>query len=94
MFGTLSEYGYMIVVIGADMMSSEGKLRISLFLLRLGVFVVMLMWTLDKFVQPDHATTVFAKFYMLEGLGRGALVEWPLACTHSERGFHSASTRL
>jgi len=38
-------------------------------LLRLGVFIVILMWTLDKFVNPEHAAGVFAGFYGLEGLG-------------------------
>lgn len=35
----------------------------SLPLLRLGVFIVMLMWTLDKYVQPDHAGRVFEKLW-------------------------------
>jgi len=44
-------------------------LPLSLLLLRLGVFIVFLVWTLDKFVNPDHAANVFAKFYALENLG-------------------------
>ncbi len=50
----------------------DKKLGIALLLLRLGVFIVMFMWTLDKFLHPDHAAAVFANFYMLEGLGEGA----------------------
>ncbi len=42
------------------------RVRLPLLLLRIGVFVVMLMWTLDKFVRPDHATGVFKKFYQLD----------------------------
>ena len=49
------------------------KLPAALLSLRLGVFIVMLMWTLDKFVNPTHAATVFAKFYKLEGLGTTVL---------------------
>lgn len=45
------------------------KLPSALLSLRLGVFVVMLMWTLDKFVNPTHAAGIFANFYNLEGLG-------------------------
>lgn len=41
----------------------------ALLSLRLGVFLVMLMWTLDKFVNPEHAAGVFASFYGLDGLG-------------------------
>lgn len=45
------------------------KLPQALLGLRLGVFVVMLMWTLDKFVQPEHTAGVFENFYGLAGLG-------------------------
>lgn len=45
------------------------KLRVSLFSLRVGVFIVMFFWTLDKFVRPDHAAAVYANFYFLSGFG-------------------------
>ncbi len=46
------------------------NLKISLLLLRLGVFIVMIMWVIDKFVNPGHAAAVANKFYMMpEGLG-------------------------
>ncbi|MFB6355836.1 MAG: hypothetical protein ABEJ65_04905 [bacterium] len=35
----------------------------ALVWLRYGVFLVMLMWTLDKFVNPGHASGVFSTFY-------------------------------
>lgn len=41
-------------------------LNLSLFLLRLGVFIVMFMWTLDKFIHPDHAAQVFESFYFIK----------------------------
>lgn len=44
-----------------------------MLILRYGVFVVMLMWTMDKFINPEHAARVFAKFYGLEGLGEGLM---------------------
>ena len=34
----------------------------------------MLVWTLDKFVQPAHAARVFEKFYGLSALGPMAFV--------------------
>lgn len=43
----------------------------SLLVLRLGVFIVMLMWTLDKFVNPVHAGRVFEAFYGISGLTQG-----------------------
>jgi uncharacterized membrane protein YdjX (TVP38/TMEM64 family) len=49
-------------------MKSEEKLRLSLLLLRLGVFIVMLMWTLDKLVNPDHAIGIYKQFYFLGGI--------------------------
>lgn len=45
----------------------QRKLELSLLTLRLGVFIVMLMWTVDKFVRVDHAKIVFEKFYLLTG---------------------------
>ncbi|MFW5825009.1 MAG: hypothetical protein ACOCVV_08590 [Marinobacter sp.] len=47
-------------------------LPLSLLLLRLGIFVVFLFWTLDKFVQPEYAARVFQTFYGLGGLGEAA----------------------
>lgn len=41
------------------------QLPLTLFLLRLSVFVVFLVWTIDKFVRPSHAATVYQKFYFL-----------------------------
>lgn len=48
-------------------------LEISLLLLRASVFLVMALWTVDKFVNPDHAAGVYATFYGLGGLG-----VWPM----------------
>ncbi|MDL0432788.1 hypothetical protein QPM17_16720 [Marinobacter sp. TBZ242] len=45
------------------------QLPLALLLLRLGIFVVFLFWTLDKLVQPEHAAKVFGAFYGLGGLG-------------------------
>ena len=44
------------------------RIRLPLFLLRIGVFIVMLMWTLDKFVRPEHAAGIFKKFYGIDGI--------------------------
>jgi len=50
-------------------MSTDARVQTPLFLLRLGVFIVMLMWTLDKLINPDHAAAVFERFYFIGGLG-------------------------
>lgn len=49
-------------------MNQQRRLAISLLLLRLGIFVVMLMWTLDKFVRPDHTAGVLLTSYGVNGL--------------------------
>ncbi len=46
-------------------MRATHRLPVVLLLLRLSVFVVMLMWTLDKFVRPAHAATIYKTFYRL-----------------------------
>jgi putative oxidoreductase len=52
-------------------MSYDRRISIALLSLRVSIFLVMLMWTLDKFVQPDHAAAVFEKFYLIGGLNKG-----------------------
>ena len=47
----------------------QRRLAWSLLALRVTVFLVLGMWTLDKFVAPDHGAAVFATFYGLPGLG-------------------------
>ena len=49
-------------------MAVEHRIPCCLFLLRVGVFIVMFMWTLDKFVNPDHAAQVYAFFFGIGGL--------------------------
>lgn len=55
-------------------MNFEKRLSMSLLGLRLTVFLVMLMWTLDKFIQPSHAAGVFEHFYALGGFGSAAII--------------------
>jgi len=46
----------------------DTKLQLSLLFLRLTVFLVMFMWTIDKFINPAHAAKVYEKFYYIAGL--------------------------
>ena len=45
--------------------------RVSLVLLltRISIFIAMIIWVADKFVQPDHAAQVFQAFYGIGGIG-------------------------
>ena len=45
--------------------SEPRRLPLALFFLRLSVFIVFFVWTVDKFVRPSHASTVYQKFYFL-----------------------------
>ena len=47
----------------------EKRLSLSLFFMRITVFLVMLMWTLDKFINPGHAAKVFGHFYLMPDKG-------------------------
>lgn len=49
-------------------MNKQDRLEWSLLALRAGVFLVMFMWTLDKFVNPDHQVRIFEHFYFIPGL--------------------------
>ena len=55
-------------------MSSQSRIATALLSLRLSVFLVMLMWTLDKLWSPDHAARVYEHFYRIGGLGRTAFL--------------------
>lgn len=44
------------------------NLGYCLFGLRITVFLVMIMWTIDKFLNPGHASAVFGHFYKIPGL--------------------------
>jgi len=54
-------------------MTDRDRISTALLMLRLGVFLVMLMWTLDKFVNPAHASRIFANFYGLGGVASASL---------------------
>ncbi len=53
---------------------NQDKLEISLFLLRLGIFIVMMAWTLDKFIDPEHGIRVFERFYFLGGMSTAIMM--------------------
>jgi len=46
-------------------MTEKNRIQWSLFLLRIGVFIVMFVWTLDKFINPEHAAKVYEHFYFM-----------------------------
>jgi hypothetical protein len=50
-------------------MDIGNRIQWSLLALRLGVFIVMFMWTIDKFVNPGHSIKIFEVFYAISGLG-------------------------
>lgn len=54
-------------------MAIQHRLPITLLLLRLSVFLVMLMWTIDKFVRPEHAASVYSHFYGLADVGQAIM---------------------
>lgn len=44
------------------------RLATSLLFIRIGVSLVFLMWTIDKFLNPKHTAAVFQHFYMMPEL--------------------------
>jgi hypothetical protein len=54
---------------------SQNRLQYGLLSLRLGVFIVMFMWTMDKFVNPAHTAKVFEVFY---GIGSSTTIVYIL----------------
>lgn len=54
-------------------MDLKNRVSASLIWLRYGVFVVFLAWTLDKVVNPGHASSVFQGFYGISFPGNSIL---------------------
>jgi putative oxidoreductase len=50
-------------------LDDRDRVGVALLVLRFTVFLVMLIWTIDKFVRPAHAISVYEHFYFLRGLG-------------------------
>lgn len=69
------------------MHSSDRAIELSLFLLRVGVFIVMAMWSLDKLINPGHAAAVFENFYFISGIGTEILLVVGLAQLAIEIAF-------
>lgn len=49
-------------------MRSEDRLPLALLVLRLGVFTVFFIWTIDKLIRPEHTASVFERYYAITGL--------------------------
>ena len=54
-------------------MDTSNRVPLALLCLRVGVFIVMFIWMVDKFLRPEHAATVFEGFYFLSGVGSGVI---------------------
>lgn len=48
--------------------SLEQKLGWALLSLRVGIFIVMFIWAIDKLINPGHAAAIFEGFYGVSGL--------------------------
>ncbi|MDO9461355.1 MAG: hypothetical protein Q7N95_14765, partial [Alphaproteobacteria bacterium] len=51
------------------MSDEKNRIEWALLFLRLSVFLVMFVWTVDKFIDPGHASKVYEHFYFLGGFG-------------------------
>jgi len=45
------------------MNSTKDKLPLALLVLRLGIFLVLLVWTLGKFINPTQSISIYAGYY-------------------------------
>jgi putative oxidoreductase len=50
-------------------LDDRNRVGVALLVLRITVFLAMLIWTIDKFIRPAHAASVYEHFYFLHGLG-------------------------
>ncbi|HVA94757.1 MAG TPA: hypothetical protein VNI36_07615 [Candidatus Dormibacteraeota bacterium] len=54
------------------MNGTKDRLPLALLVLRLGIFLVLILWTMGKFLNPDEAISIFSGYYGLD-LGRTAI---------------------
>ncbi len=59
--------------------NNSDRVPLALFLLRLSVFLVMFMWTIDKFVRPEHAASVYEHFYFLGSVAKPIIISLGIA---------------
>lgn len=52
----------------------NNKLTNCLFYLRISVALVLIMWTIDKFVNPAHGISVYENFYFISGIGSQIMI--------------------
>ncbi|MGD1898500.1 MAG: hypothetical protein ACFB16_16280 [Phormidesmis sp.] len=45
------------------------RVSLALRITRVGIFIAMMIWVIDKFAQPDHTAAVFESFYGIGGIG-------------------------
>lgn len=46
-------------------MTQQKHIPLVLLLIRLSIFLVMVVWTVDKFVRPEHASEVFRVVFFI-----------------------------
>ncbi|MCC3862007.1 hypothetical protein [Pseudemcibacter aquimaris] len=46
----------------------QNKIQISLFLMRVSIFLVMFVWTVDKFTDTNMAIQIYEAFYFIGGV--------------------------
>jgi hypothetical protein len=52
----------------------NNRLAHALLFMRLSIALVLLIWTIDKFINVEHALKVYEKFYFIAGLGESIMM--------------------
>ncbi|MEM8719942.1 MAG: hypothetical protein AAGE84_11620 [Cyanobacteria bacterium P01_G01_bin.39] len=47
----------------------QSRISFALLWLRISIFLMMIVWAIDKFARPEHGAAVFSSFYGVEGIG-------------------------
>lgn len=49
-------------------MTHNRHIQLALLFARFSIFLVLAVWTLDKFLNPGHAMKIFENFYFIPGI--------------------------
>ena len=59
-------------------MNDKQKIEWALFLLRLGIFIVMFIWVIEKFINPDHLVRNLAYSIIPTVSAKQSVISWAL----------------
>ena len=81
------------------LMSADLRIRLQrcLFFCRVAVFIVFMVWTLNKLLRPEHGVGIMRNFYLIPGLSEALILAFAVfelvMCFLFVMGYYKRFTR-